>query len=183
MRTISKALYIALIGLLWAQSPEEKGKALFQQRCAACHKVETKLIGPPLARIGERRSQEWFLRFVANSQALIQAGDADAVAIFKEYNQQVMPPFPDLGEEELKALWAYLNSVTPPAQAQGASATSSAGPQSFYPGEQRPMKKEDFAFLRATFWGLVGAAVGVALLLAVIIHWVSVRRASSPSQE
>lgn len=171
----------ALLGLVAAQSAEiEKGKTLFQQRCAACHKLEQKLIGPPLARVSERRSQEWFLRFVANSQAVIQSGDAQAVAVYKEYNQQIMPPFPDLSEADIQAIWAYVNAVEapkPPTEA-GAALTAKEPSAVLYPGEARPMAKEDFAFLRHTFWLLVIAAVFVALLLALGIHLLSLKRAS-----
>lgn len=171
----------ALFGLVAAQSAEiEQGKTLFQQRCAACHKLEQKLIGPPLARVSERRSQEWFLRFVANSQAMIQSGDAQAVAVYKEYNQQIMPPFPDLSEAEIQAIWAYVNAAEPPKPAgeAGASVAEKELGAVLYPGQARPMANEDFAFLKHTFWLLVIAAVFVALLLALGIHLLSLKRAS-----
>ncbi len=172
---------IALLGPVAAQDASvEKGKTLFQQRCAACHKLEQKLIGPPLARVSERRSEEWFLRFVANSQAVIQSGDAQAVAVYKEYNQQIMPPFPDLSEADIQAIWAYVNAVEAPKPAAEAGVT--AAPKEpgaiIYPGEARPMAKEDFAFLKQTFWLLVVGAVFVAFLLALAIHLISLKRAS-----
>lgn len=172
---------IALLGLTAAQEAElEKGKTLFQQRCAACHKLEQKLIGPPLARVSERRSEEWFVRFVTNSQAMIQSGDPQANAIYKEYNQQIMPPFLDLSEADIKSIWAYVNAVEAPkpaAQAGAAAAAKEPG-AIIYPGEARPMAAENFAFLKQTFWLLVLAAVFVASLLALGIHLISLKRAS-----
>lgn len=167
---------LALLGLAYSQGPD-KGKTLFQQRCAACHKLDQKLIGPPLAGLESRLKKEWFFQFVANSQALVQAGDKKAVAVYNEYNKQVMPPFPDLTLADLEDLWAYVNSVkaapaTPPAQA-------SEAPVVAYPGQTRPLQKQDWAFLHQTFWLLVGAAVGVALLLGVVIHFVSTRSGDS----
>ncbi|MCX7606468.1 MAG: cytochrome c [Bacteroidia bacterium] len=171
---------IAFIGWVWGQGALARGEGIFQQRCAACHKLEQKLIGPPLARIQERRSKEWFLRFVANSQAMVQGGDAQAVAIYREYNQQVMPPFPDLGDQELNALWEYLNSVSSPPNAAsgGGGGVAEAMKNSVYPGETRPMSKEAFLFLRQTFWLLVGGAVLVALFLGLVISFVSERQGS-----
>ncbi|MCX8113096.1 MAG: cytochrome c [Bacteroidia bacterium] len=168
--------FVVLMGLLWGQDASELGERLFNQRCATCHKLQQKLIGPPLARIGERRSEEWFARFVSNSQALIQSGDTQAVAVFRAYNQQIMPPFPDLTDEDIRALWTYLNSIAAP-QPVAESAPSEAKAV-LYPGELRPMKVEDFAFLRRAYWLLAAVAVLVALLLAVVIHFVSVKRAS-----
>jgi len=92
---------LGLLGLGFAQS-EEKGKTLFQERCAACHKLHQKLIGPALAGIGQRREKEWFAKFVVNSQALIQAGDKAAVEVYEAYNKQVMPPHPDLSPEDIR---------------------------------------------------------------------------------
>mgnify|MGYP000103158582 CR=1 FL=1 len=170
---------LALLGLAWTQNAD-KGKILFQQRCAACHKLDQKLIGPPLAGLESRLKKEWFFRFVANSQALIQAGDKEAVAVYNEYNKQVMPPFPDLTPADLEDLWAYINSVkeAPATPAAGIPAQVSE-PSMTYPGQARPLQKEDWAFLRQTFWLLVGAAVGVALLLGVVIHLVSTRTGES----
>ncbi|MCS7297175.1 MAG: cytochrome c [Bacteroidia bacterium] len=167
-----------LIGLAWGQSASDQGKTLFNQRCAACHKLEQKLIGPPLARISERRSEEWFIKFVSNSQALIQSGDPQAVAVYKEYNQQVMPPFPDLSEADLKAIWTYVNSVAAPPPNVAAS---SSPQQTIYPGETRPMKSEEFQFLRTIYWIVTAAFLLVALLIAFVIQFVSLKRASESS--
>jgi cytochrome c551/c552 len=176
---------LSLLGLGFAQS-EEKGKTLFQQRCAACHKLEQKLIGPPLAGIGQRREKSWFAQFVVNSQALIQAGDKAAVEVYEAYNKQVMPPNPDFSPEDIEALWAYLNAEAAPSESKIAGGNGSAvsplaaeSPQIVYPGEARPLSKEEVGFLRQTFWLLVAMTVGVTLLLGLAIHVVSTRRRSS----
>ncbi|MCS7153167.1 MAG: cytochrome c [Bacteroidia bacterium] len=166
---------IALIGLIRAQDAVEKGKSLFNNNCAACHKLDQELVGPPLAQIGKRRTEEWFLKFVSNSQAFIQSGDAQAVAIYKKYNQQIMPPFPNLAQEDLKAIWAYLNSVSGVAPA---SSQPTSPKTTIYPGETSPMKAEEFNFLRHLYWILAGVAVIVALLIAVVINFASQKRAS-----
>ncbi len=182
MRTLVIWISLGLIGLVLAQS-EEKGKTLFQQRCAACHKLEQKLIGPPLAGISQRREKNWFAQFVTNSQALIQSGDKQAVEVYEAYNKQVMPPHPDLSQEDIEALWVYLNaSAAAPASMPAASAASSASAQEkvMYPGEVRPLSQEDASFLRQTFWLLVAMTVGVTLLLGLVIYVVSTRRRSAP---
>lgn len=170
---------IALMGLTWAEDAIAKGKTLFNNNCAACHKLEQKLIGPPLAQIGKRRTEEWFLKFVSNSQAFIQSGDAQAVAIYKEYNQQIMPPFSHLAQEDLKAIWAYLNSVSAAAPTAATPSPQPTSPKTtVYPGEISPMKTEEFNFLRRLYWILAGVAVIVALLIAVVINFASQKKAS-----
>ena len=183
MRTIVIWISLGLIGLALAQS-EDKGKTLFQQRCAACHKLEQKLIGPPLAGISQRREKSWFAQFVLNSQALIQAGDKAAVEVYEAYNKQVMPPHPDLSQEDIEALWAYLNvstsaSTSGPVASAAASSASAEEKAIKYPGEVRPLSQGDAGFLRQTFWLLVAMTVGVTLLLGLAIHVVSTRRRSS----
>lgn len=183
MRTLVIWISLGLIGLALAQS-EDKGKTLFQQRCAACHKLEQKLIGPPLAGISQRREKSWFAQFVLNSQALIQAGDKAAVEVYEAYNKQVMPPNPDLSQEDIEALWAYLNvstsaSTSGPVASAAASSASAEEKAIKYPGEVRPLSQEDAGFLRQTFWLLVAMTVGVTLLLGLAIHVVSTRRRSS----
>lgn len=182
MRKIVIWIGISLSGLALAQS-NEKGKTLFQQRCAACHKLEQKLIGPALANIGQRREKEWFAKFVINSQALIQSGDKAAVEVYEAYNKQVMPPHPDLSNEDIEALWEYLNSVgvatasNAGGQVGAAASSEVAGPSRvIYPGEARPLSKEDAGFLKQTFWTLVVITVGVTLLLGLVIHVASTRR-------
>lgn len=86
-----------------------QGKNLFNSLCAACHKLDANSIGPPLRGVSERRSEDWLHRWISNSQALIAAGDQQAVEIYNEYNQVAMPPFPQLSDEDIDNILAYVN--------------------------------------------------------------------------
>ncbi len=185
MRKVVIWIGVSLLG--WTLAQSEKGKTLFQQRCAACHKLEQKLIGPALANIGQRRDKEWFAKFVINSQALIQSGDKAAVEVYEAYNKQVMPPHPDFSQEDVDALWDYLNASVVPvassaAEPGGGPTISAGGPgatQVVYPGEARPLPKGEVGLLKQTFWLLVAITTGVTLLLGLVIHVVSLRQQSS----
>lgn len=85
------------------------GKELFNTLCAACHKLDGNSIGPPLRNVSDRRSQEWLHSWIKNSQAMIASGDPTAVAIYEEYNQTAMPPFPQLTDDNLDNILAYVN--------------------------------------------------------------------------
>ncbi|HSP83226.1 MAG TPA: c-type cytochrome [Gillisia sp.] len=100
------------------------GKNLFNSLCAACHKLDGNSIGPPLRGITERRDLEWLQKWIKNSQALINSGDADAVAIYNEYNQVAMPPFPQLSDIDIDNILAY--TIAPKAEPQTAAATGDA---------------------------------------------------------
>ncbi len=91
----------------------QDGETLFKTNCAACHRTTSKkLIGPGLANIHEKRSEEWFDKFVKSSQTLINSGDDDAKAIFEEYNKVVMPD-QALSEANLDQIWEYLQNQSP----------------------------------------------------------------------
>ncbi|MCZ2394519.1 MAG: c-type cytochrome [Chitinophagales bacterium] len=86
----------------------EEGKKLFKANCAACHKVEGKLLGPGLADIWTLwETQERLIKWVHNSQEMINSGDAQAVKLFNENNKLVMPPFPQLSNEQVVSILEY----------------------------------------------------------------------------
>jgi mono/diheme cytochrome c family protein len=90
----------------------QDGSQLFQTNCAACHKTTAgKLVGPGMAGITEKRSAEWLKTWIKDSQAMIASGDPDAKAISAEYNNMVMPPFPQFTGPEMDALITYLGTL------------------------------------------------------------------------
>ena len=103
-----------------------KGKELFNSLCAACHKLDNESIGPPLRGVADRREKEWLIKWIHNSSALIESGDETAEALFEEYNQVAMPPFPQLDETDIENILAYLSQ--PKAEPQAATAAA-GGPE------------------------------------------------------
>jgi mono/diheme cytochrome c family protein len=91
-----------------------KGKSIFKAKCAACHGLDKKLIGPPLRNISEKREREWLQKWINNSADLIKSGDADAKAVFDEYKIP-MSAFPELTTEDVDAILAYTSYVKPKA--------------------------------------------------------------------
>ncbi len=83
------------------------GKKLYQANCAACHKLDKKLIGPPLGNVAEKREMDWLKLWIKDNNALRASGDKDAVAIFKEYNGMPMTAYPQLSDEDIEAIIAY----------------------------------------------------------------------------
>jgi mono/diheme cytochrome c family protein len=89
------------------------GKELFNSLCAACHKPYSKSIGPALNGVSDRRSREWIESWIYNSAAMIASGDADAVAVYEEYNKTAMPAFPQLTSVEIGDILAYVETPKP----------------------------------------------------------------------
>src|SRR5215213_6546277 len=102
----SRLLFFALLTtiVLHAAPPAEEGKTIFTSRCAGCHNVNKQVVGPALAGVNQRRSLDWIINFVHSSQTVIQKGDKDAVALFKQFNNIPMPDHKDLSEGQIKNL-------------------------------------------------------------------------------
>lgn len=102
------------------------GKALFNANCAACHKLYDRATGPALSGVTGRHDRAWLYKWVHNSQAMVKAGDPEAVAIWSEFNEQVMNPFPQLSEAEIDNILAYTDTPKPEAPAAVAGAAGAA---------------------------------------------------------
>lgn len=119
-----------------------KGKQLFNTHCAACHKMDKKLVGPPLQDVIELQGAEWTKKWIYNSKALIDAGDPHAVEIWEEYNKAAMPGYQFLKDEELNDIIEYLSqwkikkaeaaAVPPPVATNGGQVVVNNTPTPFY---------------------------------------------------
>ncbi|MBC7451084.1 MAG: cytochrome c [Cytophagales bacterium] len=91
------------------------GKDLFREYCSSCHSVHKEVTGPMLASITKKKREEWLLRFIRNSQEVIKSGDPYAVFLFKQYEHQIMPPFKNLTNHEIKDILFYIKreSISP----------------------------------------------------------------------
>ena len=113
-----------------AQDAKE-GAALFKANCSACHKVDKKMTGPALAGMSERHSEEWLVKWIKNSGALIASGDAAAVKVFEENNKVAMPAFTQFSDDQIKGIIAFVKEeearlANPQAQGGGAAAAESS---------------------------------------------------------
>ncbi len=110
---ISTSILLTFFILLGFSSKAQDGETLFKSTCAACHRTTSKkLVGPGLANVHDRRTKEWFVKFVKSSQSFIKSGDVDAVKVFEENNRIVMPDqaFSDV---QIITIYDYIKSVSP----------------------------------------------------------------------
>ncbi|SIQ23323.1 c-type cytochrome [Maribacter ulvicola] len=141
----SKILGLSLITFLLFASPltaqdeaaaaggdAKKGKALFNQNCAACHSLNRKMTGPALENVESRLSEEegldkeWLYAWIRNSSAVIKSGDAYANKLYAEYNQAAMTAFPTLSDSDIDDILAYTAAAPAAAPAAAAGSTESA---------------------------------------------------------
>ena len=90
IRTLSLTTLL-LAAFLSYQASAQDGAALFKT-CAACHSIGGgKIVGPDLKGITKRRTNEWLVQFIQSPTKFIKSGDADATALFKQFNNFPMP--------------------------------------------------------------------------------------------
>ena len=86
-------------------------------------------MGPALKGVSAKYDKEWLYTWIKNSTAMVKSGDAQAVAIYEEYNGSVMTSFPQLSNEDIDNIIAYTD-YTPPAPAVSDTIPGAASSQS-----------------------------------------------------
>lgn len=89
------------------EARQKAGRKLFKSQCASCHKLDRKLVGPALGGVEGRRENDWLKAWIKNNAELRASGDADAIAIFEEYNGSVMSAFPQLSDAQIDDILYY----------------------------------------------------------------------------
>lgn len=115
---IKKYFLIALscfLTFITLSNAQNQGEQQFKQKCTACHTVGGgKLIGPDLADVHIRRTEEWIIKFVQSSQSLIKSGDTEAIAVFDQHNKVIMPD-QDLNASQIKSILEFIAVNSPDA--------------------------------------------------------------------
>jgi len=123
------------------------GEDLFK-KCAGCHKTSAKeSTGPGLAGVTEKRTDEWIINWVHNSQEMVNAGDADAVAVFEEFNNIPMPSYADMTDEEILSIFAFIDEKNA-AEAAGGGDTAAVAAST----DEKPL---DLSINPYIAWGIV----------------------------
>jgi mono/diheme cytochrome c family protein len=91
------------------QALADKGKAVFEAKCTACHKFGERYVGPDLAGVTERRKPEWIMNMVLNPENMVQQ-DPTAKELLGEFMTQM--PNQNLTQEEARAVLEYFRTKT-----------------------------------------------------------------------
>lgn len=86
-----------------------RGEEVYEKLCTACHKADTKHIGPAPKGIFERRTPEWIMNMIMNPEEMTQK-DPVAKALLIEYNGSPMAN-QNVSEEDARALLEYFRTL------------------------------------------------------------------------
>lgn len=127
-------LAILLLGLLGSFAKAQNAQENFKSLCATCHTTDYKrVVGPGLAGMSDRHSNEWLMDWIRDSQKMVASGDADAVKLYKDYMEVGMPAFPQLSDQDIQDLISYIdeegaNAVPPAVSTTGSGGTAVSKP-------------------------------------------------------
>lgn len=66
----------------------ERGEALFKRKCKGCHRLSDGVkVGPGMAGVTNRRSDEWLDKWLQDPHEMIENGDPVAVKLKKKYKK------------------------------------------------------------------------------------------------
>jgi len=85
------------------------GEAIYLKKCKRCHKLtDQTLMGPGLAGVTKRRTEEWLDKWITNPKEMIKSGDAIAMKLKEKYKGK-MPKIRAMKDpENRKAIIEFL---------------------------------------------------------------------------
>lgn len=89
----------------------QEGQRLFNLKCASCHKIDKKLIGPPLKGSLENwggKKKDLYL-WTKNWEAAVEKEIPRALEMV-DYDPSVMTLFPELSNKQLDAIYDYIEN-------------------------------------------------------------------------
>jgi cytochrome c551/c552 len=83
-----------------------QGKAIFDAKCMACHKLTSeKLVGPGWKGVTDRHQPEWIMNFITNTEVML---DKDLAAQAEVVTCVIRMPKQDLTDEQARGMLEYM---------------------------------------------------------------------------
>lgn len=86
----------------------KEGQELYEGKCAACHKMDEKVVGPALGGVTKRRTPEWIMNMILNPEEMTKQ-DPTAQALLAEHLTQMT--FQNVTEKEARAILEYFRKT------------------------------------------------------------------------
>lgn len=118
-RTLLSALLIVVLSF-GNKLAAQDGKALFDNNCATCHKVDKDLTGPALKGIEDRVKDKKLLHeWIRNNPKVIASGNPYFTKLYNDWGKTPMNVFPNLTDAEIDAILKYIREYKAPAPVAG----------------------------------------------------------------
>ena len=86
-----------------------KGKSIFDVKCVTCHKINEKLVGPPLKDVTKRRKPEWIMNQILNPEQMIKENMiAKSLATSGQYPTPMT--FQNVTQDDARAILEYFRN-------------------------------------------------------------------------
>jgi cytochrome c len=86
----------------------KEGKNIFNSKCFACHRLDTKLVGPALKPIVAKTPPVYLMNYLLNTTEM-QKKEPELKKLIKKFNGVVMPD-QNLSKKQARAVLEYLRS-------------------------------------------------------------------------
>lgn len=83
----------------------QRGADLFDSRCASCHRMEERFVGPPVGNVAENRSPEFVVNFILNPEEMVERHPVGE-ALLQEY--LTIMPYQNVSEERALEILDFL---------------------------------------------------------------------------
>lgn len=84
------------------------GKATFEAKCTACHKMGKRFVGPDLVGVVDRREPEWIMNMILDPELMVKENEA-ARQLLMEYSAPMANQ--SLTEEEARGILEYFRTL------------------------------------------------------------------------
>lgn len=84
------------------------GKEIFEVKCVACHKIDERLVGPPLQGVTDRRSPAFIMNMILNPDEMVKK-HPEVKAMLATY--YVPMTFQNVTEDEARSILEYLRTL------------------------------------------------------------------------
>jgi len=168
---------IALVAIPFSKSYSQDGGDLFKANCGACHTVgKGKLVGPDLKGVQDRHKEDWLLKWIKGSQAMVKSGDKDAVKLFAD-NSSIPMPDQALADNDIKAILTFIKTEGAPVTAAAPAATNgtavqAGGPDNITVATQKVADDEKAGPSLISSLGFTNYLVLFLIGILLIVIWV-----------
>ena len=119
LKKYNRLFLMALFSMvIVGQGVSQDGKKLFKSRCAACHNMKQKLVGPALKGVVKKWEDagegDLLKEWIKDPTALKESGKSKMAEAIWDFSPASMTPNPDLKDAEIDAIISYMKKWAPP---------------------------------------------------------------------